>query len=72
MVKIKEHDILYCINEKDSHFLKPCKVKNIEYDSYYPWVAKLTVKYENETKTYKAIDMEYNFIIINGSILTFD
>ena len=73
MLTIKEHDILCCVNEKDSYFLKFCKVENIEYDDTYPTVVKLvTVRYENETVTYKALDMEYNFIIVKGTTLIFD
>lgn len=73
MLGIKECDILCCINENDSHFLKFCKVKNIEYDDSYPTVIKaVTVHYENETVTYKALDMDYNFIVVKGQTLTFD
>lgn len=73
MNNIKECDILCCINEKDSHFLKFCKVESIEYDDSYPTVIKsVTVRYENETVTHKALDMEYNFIIVKGTTLIFD
>lgn len=70
---IKNDDILCCVNEKFIHFLKFCKVENIEYDDSYPTVIKsVTVRYENETVTYKALDMEYNFIVVKGMALIFD
>ena len=73
MNEIKKYDILCCVNEKDSHFLKFCKVDSIEYDDSYPTVIKsVTVCYENETITYKALDMEYNFIVVKGITVTFD
>ena len=73
MNQIKKYDILICVNEKDPHFLKTCKVDNIEYDNSYPAVIKaVTVHYENETVTYEASDMEYNFIVVKGMALIFD
>ena len=72
MYSIKENDILCCVDEKDSHFLKICKVKNIEYDESYPIITNVTVLYEDENVTYKAIDMEYNFIVVKGQPLIFD
>jgi hypothetical protein len=73
MNKIKKYDILCCVNEKDSHFLKFCKVDSIEYDDSYPTVIKsVEVRYENETVIYKAMDMEYNFIIVKRQTLIFD
>lgn len=73
MLTIKKDDILCCVNEKFVHFLKFCKVDNIEYDDSYPTVIKtVTVRYENETVTYKALDMEYNFIVVKGMPLVFD
>ena len=59
--------------KKFIHFLKFCKVDNIEYDDSYPTVIKaVTVHYENETITYKASDMEYNFIVVKGIPLVLD
>lgn len=73
MLVIKKDDILCCVNEKFIHFLKFCKVESIEYDDSYPTVVKsVTVRYENETVTYKASNMEYNFIVVKGMPLTFD
>ena len=72
MNNIKEHDILICTNEKDSHFLKLGKVENIEYDEYYPIIKNINIKYDNDLVTYKALDMEYEFMIVNGTILSFD
>jgi len=73
MYNIKENDILCCVNEKFIHFLKFCKVENIEYDDSYPTVIKaVTVRYENGTMTYTASDMEYNFIVVKGMTLIFD
>ena len=73
MNSIKKYDILCCVNEKDSHFLKFCKVDSIEYDDSYPtFIKSVKVHYENETVTYKALDMEYNFIIVKGMTLIFD
>lgn len=73
MLIIKKDDILCCVNEKDSHFLKFCKVYNIRYDDSYPTIIKsITVRYENETVTYKASYMEYNFILVKGTTLIFD
>jgi len=73
MLIIKKDDILCCVNEKFIHFLKFCKVDSIEYDDSYPTVIKaVTVRYETETVTYKASDMEYNFIVVKGMALIFD
>lgn len=72
MLSIKENDILCCVNEKFIHFLKFCKVTNIEYYEHSSDVKNITVRYENETVIYKALDMEYNFIIVKGITLTFD
>lgn len=73
MLIIKKDDILCCVNEKFIHFLKFCKVENIEYDDSYPTVINaVTVRYENGTVTYKASDMEYNFIVVKGMTLIFD
>ena len=72
MLAIKENDILCCVNEKDSHFLKFCKVEIIECYEHCSDIKSVTVKYENETVTYKALDMEYNFIIVKGMTLIFD
>ena len=72
VINIKEGTILVCINENDSHYLKICQVKDIEYDEYYPLINNIIVKYPDEVVKYKAIDMEYNFIIVKGQTLTFD
>ena len=73
MLDIKKYDILCCVNETDSHFLKLCRVENIEYDSSYPTViTNINVLYEDGNVKYKALDMEYNFIIVKGKVLSFD
>ena len=73
MNQIKKYDILCCINEKDSHYLKIGQVEDVEYDKDYSTVVKnVSVKYQDEIINYKALDMEYNFIIVKGQVLTFD
>lgn len=73
MLAIKKYDIIICVNQNDSHYLKTGQVEDVEYDKDYPTVVKnINVKYQDETVNYKALDMEYNFIIVNGKILIFD
>lgn len=72
MLVIKENDILCCVNEKDCHFLKFCKVENIICYEHCSDIKSVMVRYENETIMYKALDMEYNFIIVKGLPLIFD
>jgi hypothetical protein len=72
MTEIKKYDILICVNEKDPHFLKNCKVESVECDTYSPNIKYVSVRYNDSVETYKALDMEYNFIIVKGQPLIFD
>ena len=69
---IKKYDVLICVNQNDSHYLKIGQVEDVEYDKDYPVVKNVNVKYRDEIVKYKALDMEYNFIVVNGKILMFD
>jgi len=66
MNTIKKYDVLICVNQNDSHYLKIGQVEDVEYDKDYPVVKKVTIKYQDAIVIYKALDMEYNFIIVNG------
>ena len=72
MKQINKYDILICVDEKDAHFLKSCKVESVECDTYSPDIKYVTVRYNNDVETYKALDMEYNFIIVTGKPVVFD
>ena len=73
MNEIKKYDVLICVNQNDFHYLKIGQVEDVEYDKDYPTVIKnINVKYQDEIVKYKASDMEYNFIIVNGKVLYFD
>lgn len=69
---IKKYDVLICVNQNDSHYLKIGQVEDVEYDKDYAVVKNVNVKYQGEIVKYKALDIEYNFIVVNGKILMFD
>lgn len=70
MSDIYENTVVICINENDEHFLQIGKVENIQNDRDYPIINYIDVKYADGIKTYKYLDMEYNFLIVDGNILT--
>ena len=73
MIAIKKYDIIICVNQNDSHYLKTGQVEDVEYDKDYPTVVNnINVTYQDETVKYKALDMEYIFIVVKGMPLTFD
>ena len=69
---IKKYDVLICVNQNDSHYLKIGQVEDVEYDKDYPVVKNVNIKYQDEIVKYKALDIEYNFIVVNGKTLLFD